>query len=244
VVAAVVLLTAATGYLFRENRRLERALAAAGSTSPAPREPVAASERADEASGERRRGPVSRWFRRLRGSGERPQLAGDGTRESRAERRVRRQHEIRALLGRDDGETVDDYRARMVPLIQGGLARPRQELEATRRELEELAGVSDEQRAQLKEAFDDASQEALDLTNQAIQSGDLSPYRRNWSGILSFGGGVGAVLSSVEGRIGRILTPAQLEVFSSHGFEWGEYLGVNVPWEDLDPPPPPPGQGG
>jgi hypothetical protein len=24
------------------------------------------------------------------------------------------------------------------------------------------------------------------------------------------------------------------------GFEWGEYLGVNAPWENLKPPPPRP----
>ena len=32
----------------------------------------------------------------------------------------------------------------------------------------------------------------------------------------------------------------QIKAMSSSGFEWGEYLGVSAPWENLKPPPPRP----
>jgi hypothetical protein len=131
-----------------------------------------------------------------------------------------------------------------VPFIKSGLEKPRQRLEDERRRLEDMAGVSDEQREQLDKVFDDAYAEAMDLTNQAIENGDLTPYERNWGGVLTFSGGLGAILNGVQGQIGGVLTPEQADIFRGEGFEWGEYLGVRVPWEDLNPPPPPPGNDG
>ncbi len=244
--AACAVLLATAVLLYRQNRALERRLAEnAESAARVSSETAGSGERAGGQSvepDEKRRGR-SGWFGRLRGASDRVQGEQGEREETRAERRLRREQEIRAMLGRDGGETEEEYRARMIPLIVGGLAGPRKEVEATRRELEERARVTDDQRAQLDEILTDVRAEALDLTNRAIESGDLTPYRRNWSGILSFGGGMGAILDSAETRIGGVLTPDQLDIFSGGGFEWGEYLGVTVPWESLKPPPLPPDSG-
>jgi hypothetical protein len=68
----------------------------------------------------------------------------------------------------------------------------------------------------------------------------LSPYDRNVSGWLQYAGNLGNMLEEANGQIGQILGPDQLKALSDSGFEWGEYLGLEAPWEQLHAPPPPP----
>lgn len=234
---------AASGYLFLENRELRAELEdRSGEEVPATAVETGSAVSGDSPTAERPR------RRGLFGLGrpaaaERPELP-EREKETRAERRRRRQEEIRAFLGRGESESAADYIARMRPLIEAGLERPRERLAERYREVQELAGIDEEQRASLEAAFEDTYREAIELTNQAVASGDLTPYERNWSGALQFAGGLGAVLSSAEQRIGGILTPEQRRIIADSGFEWGEYLGANAPWEDLDAPPPPPSPSG
>ncbi|NVB82542.1 MAG: hypothetical protein HOV81_29450 [Kofleriaceae bacterium] len=160
------------------------------------------------------------------------------TKETRLERRQRRQAEFAAMFGRGDGETDDEYRARIVPLIKGGLLIPRQRVDEMRRQAEQLAGVTAEQSKKLDKAFENIYADALDYTNKAVADGLLSPYERNVSGWLEYAGGLGGILNDANGQIGQILSPDQLKTMSASGFEWGEYLGFNAPWENLTPPPP------
>jgi hypothetical protein len=158
--------------------------------------------------------------------------------ESRLERRQRRQMEIAAMLGRNNGETEDEYRARMVPLIKGGLAVPRMKAEELRKEIEAKAHVTAEQSQKLDHAFDKVYGDVLDYTNRAIADGQLSPYERNVAGWLEYAGGLGGVLGDAQTQIGEILSSDQMKTISESGFEWGEYLGLEAPWEQLKPPPP------
>lgn len=158
--------------------------------------------------------------------------------ETRLERRQRRQAEFAAMFGRADGETDDEYRARIVPLVKGGLLIPRQRVDEMRRQAEQLAGVTAEQSKKLDKAFENVYADALDYTNKAVADGLLSPYERNVSGWLEYAGGLGGILNDANGQIGQILTPDQMKTMSASGFEWGEYLGFNAPWENLAPPPP------
>ncbi len=143
------------------------------------------------------------------------------------------------MLGRNDGETEDEYRARIVPLIKAGLAVPRARVEEMRKEAEAQAHVTPEQSKKLDRAFDKVYDNVLDYTNKAIADGQLSPYERNVSGWLQYAGGLGAMLDETTGQIGQILGPDQMKALSDSGFEWGEYLGLETPWEKLNPPPPP-----
>ena len=143
------------------------------------------------------------------------------------------------MFGRLDGETEDEYRSRIVPLIQAGLAIPRARVDELRRQVEAKAGVSEKQSRQLDQAFEQVYADALDYTNKAIADGVLSPYERNVSGWLEYAGGLGGILGDANGQIGQILTPQQIQAITQSGFEWGEYLGANAPWEQLQPPPPP-----
>ena len=247
-IGALVISIGACGWLYLDNRSLRQELAAqsAARATAVERDSSGAETSDDQSSenntasdGTRERAGLSRWIFRNRRS-ERPTVEEEPKKETRRERRQRRALELEAMFGRLDGETVEEYRERMVPFVKTMLEAPRQRLDDARRAAEEAAGVSDEQRAELDTALQDAYKEMVDLSNAAIASGDLTPYSRNWSGALNFAGGVGAVLEGAENRIGTILKPDQLDAIYDQGFEWGEYLGVTAPWEQLNPPPPPP----
>lgn len=235
--ATTVASLALAGWLYLDNRSLERQLA---ETRAAQTPPVATAERVAPARASDPWTSAARSTSPPRtGTGPAPSLP-EPKQESRLERRQRRQQEFAAMFGRLDGETEEEYRNRIVPLIKAGLAIPRQRVEELRRQVEAQAGVTAEQSKQLDQAFEKVYADALDYTNKAIADGVLSPYERNVSGWLEYAGGLGGLLSDANGQIGQILTPQQIQTISQSGFEWGEYLGANAPWEDLRPPPPPP----
>jgi hypothetical protein len=237
----------AAGWLFRENRSLEKELAEARrALAPAEASAGGAAEPSAEPARPRRGAPgggVGGFLRGLgRASSPDPPSIDPPERESRADRRRRRMDELRAMFGRDPGESAEDYKARVLPMVTGALIVPRARMEEARRAAEQAADVTDKQRVQLDALFEDVTRETLALTNQAIASGDLTPYERNISGMLSWGGGLGAILDSTNTRIAGILSPEQRDVLVDQGFEWGEYLGARMPWETLEPPPPPAGE--
>ncbi len=159
--------------------------------------------------------------------------------ESKMDRRARRQQEIGAMLGRGDGETDDEYRARLLPLLKAALAIPRGRVEEMRKIAEEKAKVSAVQSQQLDQAFQKVYDDVLNYANKSVADGTLSPYERNVANWLEFGGGLGTILQDANGQIGKILSSDQIKTMYDSGFEWGEYLGLEAPWEKLNPPPPP-----
>ena len=170
---------------------------------------------------------------------EMPVLA-EPPKESRMNRRARMTEEFAAMFGRLDGETDDEYKARVMPLVKVGLDKRRTLLANNRAAAEAKAGVTPEQHAALDKAFGKTFTDVIDYANTAVKDGQISPYERNVSGWLEFAGGLGGMLNETEGGIKKILSAEQIKAMSSSGFEWGEYLGVSAPWEDLKPPPPRP----
>jgi len=233
----------AAAWLWRDNRRLERELsrrAAVDAARPDPWDqarPDAVAAADTSGRGIPGLPALRRWAETAR---ERPQLDAP-KKETRMERRVRRTRELADLLGRDPDESEDDYRSRLLPLMQMALERPRNTVDEARRAAEAAANVTDEQRRDLDAAFEDIYSEVIDFTNTAIADGQLTPYERNVTGMLQYAGGLGSILEGAEGRIGRILSADQMRTMYDTGFEWGEYLGLHAPWERLRPPPPRPG---
>jgi hypothetical protein len=245
--AAAVIATALAGWLYLDNRKLEDEVAklreadgpglvaTAGGGDPWLRPRVeSASDRGDVPG----RGLLS--WRRFR----EPPPAADAAKppsESRMERRARRTRELEGLLGRDPDETEDEYRSRILPMMELALARPRERVDDMRKAAEAAAGVTDDQRAKLDQEFGAIYDEVIQFTDTAVADGQLTPYGRNVKGMLQYAGGLGSILEGAEGRIGKILSSDQLRLMSESGFEWGEYLGLRAPWERLRPPPPRPG---
>jgi hypothetical protein len=243
---AAVLGILAAGWMYRENRALSDEIARLRTVERNRPDPWsgAAPKVADDGGGDRERGALGALGRALtsRPSNEPPPRLADAPKESRLERRVRRQNELAALLGRDADETEEEYRARMLPFLKMALDKPRANVDEMRKQAEAAAGVTDAQSKELDAAFDEVYSEVLDFTNAAVADGQLTPYDRNVKGMLQYAGGLGAILEGAEGRVGKILTPEQIRAMYDTGFEWGEYLGVRAPWERLRAPPPrPPG---
>ncbi len=169
-----------------------------------------------------------------------PPALPEEPKEMRLDRRARRTEELGAMFGRHDGETEQEYRDRIAPLIAAGLMVPRVKASEYRRIAEEKAHVTPEQSAKLDKAFDKVYRDVLDYTNKAIADGTLSPYERNVAGWLDYAGGLGGLLTDAQGQVGKVLDSGQMKTMYDAGFEWGEYLGLNAPWEKLNPPPPAP----
>ncbi len=222
---------AATIWLYVDNRSLRAELEAKSQEAP-PKQEVAA--RAPDPIVEAMRSGPSRasWTPPVL---PRPTMNP----EAKLDKRAKRQEKMTAMFGRADGETDDQYRARILPLIEAGLALPRKRIEAMRKVAEEKAHVTEAQSQQLDAAFNKTYPDVLDYTNTAIADGTLSPYERNIANWLEFGGGLGTILQDANGQIGRVLSPDQIKTMYDSGFEWGEYLGLEAPWEKLMPPPPP-----
>ena len=228
---ALVVVGAAGAYLFVENRALRQELA--GRTSP----PLPAGPAVG--TGDPWTTPP-RARTSTKAHGLAPSLPDTATKEEgRLERRVRRQNELAAMFGRSEGETADEYRARVAPMVATGLAIPRARVEQLRKEAEAAAHITPAQSKQLDATFDKAYDNVLDYTNKAVADGTLSPYERNVSGWLEYAGGLGTMLNETNGQIAQVLSPDQVQALSSSGFEWGEYLGLEAPWEKLAAPPPP-----
>jgi hypothetical protein len=168
-----------------------------------------------------------------------PMLPGKKA-ESRNERRARRNAEISALLGRLEGETEEEWKNRVWPLIDGRLSKLRNRTADMRKLAEEEAGITKDQSAALDRVFEKTYTEVLDYANEAIADGRLSPYKRDVANWLELAGGFGTMLNSVQGQIGKVLSPTQLKAMYDSGFEWSEYIGLHAPWEKLRAPPPPP----
>jgi hypothetical protein len=160
--------------------------------------------------------------------------------EDRNQRRARRNAEISAMFGRGEGETEEEYKNRVMPLITAGLTKLRNRTTDMRKAAEEQAGVTKEQSAALDQMFEKTYSEVVDYANEAIADGRLSPYKRDVGNWLELAGGLGTMLNGVQGQIGKVLSPSQVKAMYESGFEWSEYLGANAPWEKLRAPPPPP----
>ena len=218
-------------WLYVENRAL-RAELAEKEPPPAP-PPVQQVAEAPPAPTPQRRWTPPRALPALPTAAPMPSQAG------RLDRRARRTQQMATMFGRADGETDDQYRARVMPLIGAALAIPRQHVVAMRKLAEERAHVTEAQSQQLDQMFQKTYSDVLTYANKAIADGTLSPYERNVANWLEFGGGLGAMLQDTSSQIGRILSADQMQSMYDSGFEWGEYLGLETPWEQLNPPPPP-----
>ncbi|MGH9885335.1 MAG: hypothetical protein ACREBE_07390, partial [bacterium] len=132
-------------WLYSDNRSLRAELAGKPAAAPVSAAPVVAAARTLE-----RAAPLSRASAPIPPPAATPAPALPETpSETRMDRRARRTEELAAQFGRLDGETDDEYKARILPLISAGLIAPRLRAEEQRRVAQEKAHVTPEQSARL-----------------------------------------------------------------------------------------------
>lgn len=223
-------------WLWLENRSLREELsdqatraAAARAGSAGPRDPWLDASK-PEAERAPRSGTIS--------VNTPPPTLPEQPQENRNQRRARRNAELSAMFGRGEGETEEEYKDRVTPLITAGLTKLRNRTTEMRKLAEEQAGVTKEQSQALDRVFDKAYSDAINYANDAISDGRLSPYKRDVANWLELAGGLGTMLNGVQGQIGQVLSTSQIKAMYDSGFEWSEYLGANAPWEKLRAPPP------
>ncbi len=158
--------------------------------------------------------------------------------QTRLDKRAQKQEELSAMFGRMDGETDEQYRGRVLPFVSAALALPRKRIAEMRRIAEDKAHVTPDQDQQIDQSFQQVYTNVLAYANKAIGDGSVSPYERNIASWLEFGGGLGGILEDANSQINHILSTDQIHAMYDTGFEWGEYLGLETPWEQLNPPPP------
>jgi len=215
-------------WLYRENRALQAELDARAEqqvVASKPAEPAATVQAAQ--APERRFRPISL-----------PALPTSSHEQSKLDKRAAKQEKMAAMFGRADGESDDDYRQRVMPMVSAFLIIPRKRVADMRKLAEQKARVTEIQDQRLDAAFQQVYSNVSAYANKAIADGSVSPYERNIASWLQFGGGLGNILEDANAQIANILTPDQMRTMYDAGFEWGEYLGLQMPWEQLAPPPP------
>ena len=247
IAAIIVGLAVATVWLGIDNRRLR------GQVGKAQHEEVttATSDTDDSTTTAARSSPTAgdgdRAGDRERGSGTAALLGalnraiekGDADDSDRSDRRRRNGPRwMRMILGRGEGETDEQYRERVAPLITDRLSGPRDRMNEERTAFEQAANVTADQKAAMDQAFQDAYGELIDHANGAIQAGDLTPYKRNIRGVLSFAAGAETIVDGLDTKMNGILTPEQQAAMQESGFDLVEYMAVTAPWETLKAPPP------
>src|SRR5256885_8064931 len=115
-------------WLYVDNRSLRAELAGRARLPGAPAAAIAARSSAPPSVAL----PQARTTTPIARAAAPPPELPESPKETRMDRRAKRTEEFAAMFGRLDGESDDDYRARIMPLITTGLAVPRLRVEEMR----------------------------------------------------------------------------------------------------------------
>jgi hypothetical protein len=223
-IATTILGAITTLWFYREVRSLREDLAAKNEPAKVEQAPEQAQEPA--------RKPMPMRSMDL------PALPIGPSDQTRLDKRAQKQEELSAMFGRNDGESDDEYKKRVMPFLSAALLLPRRHIAEMRRLAEEKAKVTPDQDQQLEASFQPIYNNLLAYANKAVADGQVSPYERNVVNWLEFAGGLAPILEDANSQVAHILSTDQQHAIYDTGFEWGEYLGLEAPWESLTPPPP------
>lgn len=134
-----------------------------------------------------------------------------------------------ARLAPRPGETMRDYRDRMLPVVELAIAPQRARVARTR---DDFAGLAAHQRAELDGAVQEAAAAIQARVMEAIASGALDPGSfKPMTGVAL----VRDLLDIVDRgntRFQRSLTADQRTQLASHRFDFADYLLFTAPWEN------------
>jgi hypothetical protein len=130
------------------------------------------------------------------------------------------------------GESMLDYRDRMVPLAQTVLAPQRARVARSREDFAKAVGLDAQQRAQLDGAVTDAAGQIEDKMMNAFMSGDLSPSTFKPMTGVSLARDVLDIVDRANGRFVSSLREDQRTKMAQHPFDFADYLVFSARWEE------------
>lgn len=130
------------------------------------------------------------------------------------------------------GESMLDYRDRMVPLAQTVLAPQRARVARSRDDFAKAVGLDSQQRAQLDGAVADAAGQIEDKLMNAFMSGDLAPSTFKPMTGVSLARDVLDVVDTANRRFVSSLREDQRAKMAQHPFDFADYLVFSARWEE------------
>lgn len=142
-------------------------------------------------------------------------------------------HWVVRFLTPQPGETLLDYRDRVVPAAQLAVAPHRTRVAENRRRFVEAAALDDAQQQALDAAVQRAAGDIQDHVMQSVLSGELMPPRLRPARAVAFARDVLDMLDRANREFRGTLSGSQLAVLDESGFDVIDYLVFSTRWEDL-----------
>jgi hypothetical protein len=132
-------------------------------------------------------------------------------------------------LAPQPGETMRDYRDRILPLARIAIAPQRARVARTR---DDFATLDPHQRAELDGAVREAAGAIQDRLMNGLTSGELRPATFKPMTGITMARDLLDIVDRGNTRFQNALTPDQRTRLASHRFDFAEYLVFSAHWED------------
>lgn len=143
------------------------------------------------------------------------------------------QHWAVQFLTPHPGESLLEYRDRVVPVAQLAVAPHRARVASQRQRFVTDAALDAAQEQALESAVQQAAYEIQDTVMQAVLSGELDPARIKPATAVAFARDILDLLDRANRELRGALSSEQLEILDASGFDVVDYLMFSTRWEDL-----------
>jgi hypothetical protein len=130
------------------------------------------------------------------------------------------------------GESMLDYRDRIVPLAQAAVAPQRARVARGRDDFAKAANLDSQQRAQLDAAAQEAATAIQDKVMGSLMSGDLMPAHFKPMTGVALARDVLDTIDHANQRFMSTLREDQKAALAQHPFDFADYLLFSTRWED------------
>jgi hypothetical protein len=135
-------------------------------------------------------------------------------------------------LAPQPGESLLDYRDRIVPIAQAAVAPHRARVARGRDDFAKLANLDTQQRAQLDAAAREASAAIQDKVMDSLMSGELMPAQFKPMTGVSMARDILDTIEQANRKFVATLREDQKAALAKHPFDFADYLLFSARWED------------
>lgn len=129
------------------------------------------------------------------------------------------------------GETMRDYRDRMLPLAQAAIAPHRSRVAKSRDNIAQLIGMDDRQKATLDAAVVETQTAIQDRVMNGILSGELMPATFKPMAGVAAARDILDLVDRANKKFLATLTEDQRGKLATHPFDFADYLVFSAKWE-------------